>query len=184
MNNVFDFAAHGVNFGDCEIARSYIHDLRCPADLVIAPDGAPYIYRWHVVERNKLANVYFHIQIADDPERPLHDHPWDNMSVILSGGYVELLKCDPARDPQQRIERRKGDVVFRRASWAHRLLMLNDYSYTMTQFTTGPKVRDWGFWYPDGFRKADDQVEVVSGRSIQRGPQGDPDIQRRPALLS
>jgi hypothetical protein len=42
---------------------------------VIAPDGQPYLYRWHVIERNPEANTYFHIQVDDDPERPLHDHP-------------------------------------------------------------------------------------------------------------
>jgi hypothetical protein len=63
--------------------------LRYP-DLVIAPDGKPYLYRWHVFPQNAAAGVYFHIQVQSDPERPLHDHPWDNTSVILSGGYDEL----------------------------------------------------------------------------------------------
>lgn len=136
--------------------------LRQP-DLVIAPDGEPYLYRWHLIPREKKANVYFHIQIKSDPERPLHDHPWDNMTTVLSGGYDEIIDFEPwmewhHHDGQGKnyVKRpiRRGDVVFRRASEAHRLILPSDIPYSMTIFSTGPVVRDWGFWFPDGWRDA------------------------------
>lgn len=143
-------------------------------DLVIAPDGDPYLYRWHVIPRNRQANVYFHIQTASDPERPLHDHPWHNTSVILSGGYDEIINPDPLSDPggEKTISRRVGDVVSREASVAHRLILPEGIPYTMTLFTTGPKVRSWGFWCNDGVWRGHDEVTetLPDGRSVWKEP--------------
>lgn len=136
---------------DCVTALRYIGALDRPADFVIAPDGTPYIYRWYVV-RDKAASVYFHIQVGDDPERPLHDHPWENQSVILAGGYRELLQPEPPHGPITEHRRAKGDVIVRTATCAHRLLIPEGVAYTMTQFSLGPVVREWGFWYPDNWR--------------------------------
>lgn len=136
-------------------------------DLAIMPDGSPYLYRWHLIPQNSRANVYFHIQVASDPERPLHDHPWDNFSVILSGGYDELW--DPAPEiplgeglPPIIRSFRKGDTIKRKATEAHRLILPEGIPYTMTLFSTGPKYNNWGFWYPDGFRPYE-AVTVMDG---------------------
>lgn len=140
-------------------------------NLVIGPDGSnPYLYRWHLIPRNEKANVYFHIQVASDPERPLHDHPWDNTSVILSGGYDEIHTSCPWYPPwtQYRRQLRTGDVVHRHATEAHRLILPPDIPYTMTIFSTGPRVRDWGFWFLDGWRNADDVLAMENGMSIMK----------------
>lgn len=146
-------------------------------DLVIAPDGVPYIYRWHVIPQNPQCGTYFHIQVSDDPERPLHDHPWDNMSVILSGGYDELWDPRPWQEcskfclPETR-QLRQGDVVFRKAEEAHRLLLPKEFSHTMTLFSTGPKRREWGFWYKDGWRPYTDVTRTQDGMSVHVKPEG------------
>jgi len=135
---------------DCETAKQIIGSFDREPDLVIAPDGEPYLYRWFAIPRMKKVNTYFHIQVASDPERPLHDHPWDNFSIILSGGYIERLNyCEGGYNPHstKTIERRKGDTIYRRAHWAHRLILPKAIDYSMTLFSTGPKIRDWGFWY-------------------------------------
>lgn len=150
---------------DLQIARRILSEWRKP-DLIISPDGKPYLYRWHLIPHNDFGNVYFHIQVDSDPERPLHDHPWANTSVILSGGYDEIWDPQPWLYPrgmqvegtQRRL--RAGDVIHRSAGEAHRLLMLPGYRYTMTLFSTGPKVRRWGFWFPDGWRDADDVTHL------------------------
>lgn len=139
------------------------HDKLREPDLIIAPDGKPYIFRWYVTPPKGRANTYFHIQIADDPERPLHDHPWDNFSVILSGGYDEIWQQFPPTGPVHVRKVRRGDTIFRRSSEAHRLLIPSDIEYAMTLFTTGPKVRSWGFWYPDGWRDWTDVTRFVNG---------------------
>jgi hypothetical protein len=158
-----------LNYDDELLARSILgtpdrachDDIRKP-DLIIAPAGGdPYLFRWELIRNTKVSNVYLHIQVSSDPERPLHDHPWDNFSVILSGGYDELWDPHPSsKDPEYDMswphdrKFRKGDTIFRRAVEAHRLILPAEISYTMTLFSTGPKIRDWGFWYPDGWRKS------------------------------
>lgn len=140
-------------------------------DLIIAPRGIPYLYRWHLFRDSGVCSDYLHIQVSDDPERPLHDHPWDNFSVILSGGYNEEYECAPELVSPEYYPRwkpsyrclRKGSTVFRKATTAHRLVLPPGVPYTMTRFSTGPKVRDWGFWYPGGFRDYRDCTEVADG---------------------
>lgn len=171
---------HNLTPQDQEIAARFIGSggsiayAREP-DLVIAPDGEPYLYRWHIVERNKDCNVYFHMQIDSDPERPLHDHPWDNTSVILAGGYDELRAFPHPVEhshllPGTRRILRKGDVVHRKAEEAHRLILPDGFLYTLTLFTTGPRRRDWGFWFPEGWRNADDvlYLDPETRRSIMK----------------
>lgn len=140
-------------------------------DVTIAPDGRPYLYRWHLVPRNKFANVYLHLQVESDPERPLHDHPWDNTSVILAGGYDEVWDRMPGKfgkevTPDIR-KLRTGDTVFRRAEEAHRLILPPEFPYTITLFTTGKYRRRWGFWFPGkGWVHSDEVIEEKNGKSV------------------
>ena len=153
----YEWLAYRLRPEHIRLAGSILRGWPAP-DLVIAPDGEPYLYRWHVIPRNVHANVYFHIQVADDPERPLHDHPWENQSVILAGGYTEHYANidDYGRLLPMCIRwARKGDTIQRPADQAHRLLMMPGMPYTMTLFTTGPKIRNWGFWYPEGWVDAE-----------------------------
>lgn len=147
-------------------------------DLVITPDGKPYLYRWHVIPRNEKGNVYLHIQVADDPERPLHDHPWDNVSVILAGGYLEHFVLDPRGGYELGGEdgllvRVPGETVFRRAESAHRLLLRPRTRYSISLFSTGPVRRDWGFWVDRGARWMSHQDCIRNnpdGTSVYAGP--------------
>ena len=126
------------------------YQVRDP-DLVIAPHDQPYIYRWHIV-RTDAASVYLHVQVADDYGRDLHDHPWENMSVVLSGGYNEHT-CDlPGLGLGKHIRKlRKGDTVHRLATFAHRLELPPGVKYSMSLFSTGPRVREWGFYTKNGW---------------------------------
>lgn len=162
---------------DLNLAASIIDgggDRIIDPDLVIAPSGKdiPYLYRWHIIRLSKEANVYFHVQVASDPERPLHDHPWDNFSVILSGGYDELWDPAPGIEGHAVIRKfRKGDTVKRKASEAHRLLLPKGIPYAMTMFSTGPKINDWGFWYPEGKRLYQDVTRVEGNVSYHVRPE-------------
>ncbi len=157
---------------DLEIAKRYVPDLRQP-DLVIAGDHGPYLLRWHVVPRNYQGNVYFHIQLADDPERPKHDHPWDNQTVILSGGYRETYSFDPRYWAHKGDrECRVGDVITRQAAEAHRLELLPGVPYTMTQFTTGPAKRSWGFWINGIWYHNEDCLAYTEDGSTFTYPEG------------
>lgn len=154
---------------DVLIAERYLGNIYRKPDLIIAPDGKPYMFRWHVAHNQGAGNVYFHMQVADDPERPLHDHPWDNMSVILSGGYLETIQPVPPHGLKYTLPRRAGEVIFRKATEAHRLFIPEGVPYTLTQFSTGPRVRTWGFWFPDGWRDFRSVTTEKDGISVHTG---------------
>jgi hypothetical protein len=116
-----------------------------PPDFVI---GENYLRRWWAMPRNDYLNVYIHEMWVDDDDRALHDHPWANTSIVLEGGYLE-------HTPQGVHERFPGDVVTRQAEDAHRLVLRRDGAGViipaLTIFSTGPKVREWGFHCPKGW---------------------------------
>lgn len=164
-----------LSMDDYALALKYLagaeHSIEDP-DLVIAPDGEPYLYRWHLA-REPEGSIYFHIQTRSDPERPLHDHPWDNTTVMLTGRYIELYEPAPELVPPgnswwEPIQRpvNTGKMIFRPAKLAHRLLLPQSVPYAMTLFMTGPKVREWGFWYPDGFQPYYDCTRTEDGVSV------------------
>lgn len=172
-NAPFDFAGR-IAPADQQIALQYIGDLLRAPDLVIAPEGhGEYLFRWYVVPRNRTGNVYFHIQTESDPERPLHDHPWDNTSVILSGGYDEIINMEPDHvklgAPYYIARRIKGDVIHRPATWAHRLIRPDNVPYTMSLFMTGPKVREWGFWENGQLTPFHEVTVETEGKSSWKG---------------
>lgn len=152
---------------------SFVNSTRLETpDEIIAADGqGDYLYRWYVTPKRPEGLCYLHVQVADDPDRGLHDHPWDNQSVILSGGYVEQLQVTPPNGYIETLKRKKGDVIHRRGFMAHRLLLAPGVPYTMTLFSTGPRERDWGFWVDrNGVRKWYDFRDVTLMVDGEHGP--------------
>ena len=124
-------------------ARIIAHAKKRKPDFQIGGKKRPYIDRWYVIPRNPLFNTYIHHMQRDDDDRALHDHPWWNLSIILSGGYFEHMP--------DRVEwRGVGQWVLRRASAAHRLA-LKDHVNSWSLFITGPRIREWGFWCKHGW---------------------------------
>ena len=132
-----------------------------PMDFRIPPDESipAYMERWWRIPRNAFFNFYWHIVLRSDDDRALHDHPWWNFSIVISGGYWEhrineggihvAEWCGP------------GTMKFRwHGKKAHRLelqthLQINPEipdewleKPTRTMFATGPVMRRWGFHDP------------------------------------
>lgn len=129
-----------------------------------APDfvvGDNYLRRWWVVPRNPFCSVYLHEILRSDDDRALHDHPWENTSIVLAGGYIEHT-LDGG------FERRAGDVVNRSAETLHRLVV-PDGGRAVTLFMTGPRVREWGFACPQGWRVWTDFVSARDSGRVGRG---------------
>jgi len=114
--------------------------MRAP-DFVIGPPGDPYLRRWWVIPRNRWFNIYLHNILRNDDDRALHDHPWINVSIVLTGVLREVLPTGA------RILQRFA-VVGRRATAAHRLEVLHGPVWTL--FITGPVIREWYFHCPQG----------------------------------
>ncbi len=123
-------------------------------DIIIGGAAEPYLRRWWLIPRNRWFNIYLHQFLRDDDDRALHDHPWAwNASILLSGRYHE---CLPGRIQKLR---RPGRVYFRWGKAPHRIMLerkdgLSDKSVVpaWTIFITGPVVRPWGFYCPQGWR--------------------------------
>lgn len=105
--------------------------------------GTDYLWRWHLVPRNRFFNVYLHKFGRSDDDRALHDHPWYSVSFLLRGELLEHHLNGKRHVPLFR-------PVFRTAKFAHRLEVVKGPVWTL--FVTGPKVRDWGFYCPAGWR--------------------------------
>lgn len=133
--------------------------MRTP-DLVLSrDDGRIYLNRWHLLPRNRFLNLYLHQFLGSDDDRALHDHPWWFVSWIIKGEYIEHT---PTRYQQQlgvtwtRIHSRtRWSVAYRPAKWAHRVQLLPDgvggEKPVWTIILTGPKIRSWGFYCPQGW---------------------------------
>ncbi len=115
--------------------------LKRPPDRII---GDCYLHRWHLLPRNRFCNVYLHRYLGSDDDRALHDHPWHSVSFLLRGRLREHLQGGRSR------EIARGWPVWRAPTLAHRLDLLSDTALTV--FITGPRVRDWGFYCPQGWR--------------------------------
>lgn len=131
--------------------------LRDP-DFII---GENYLRRWWIIPRNFSCNVYLHEINRSDDDRAMHDHPWDNRTVILQGGYIE-------HTPVGSVTRKAGDIIDRPADSVHRLEMIPGVR-TITLFTTGPVVREWGFACPNGWVPWRDFVDDRDAGQVGRG---------------
>lgn len=147
------------------------------ADIIIGGEEHPYLFRWFLLPRNRLLNIYLHKIVRSDDDRALHDHPWDSVSVILWGGYLEIL---PVKAPYlKRGEtaahvthtahwRQPLSVIPRRAECCHRLV-IDEPHPAWTLFITGPKRRSWGFHCQRGWIHWRDFTAGDRGEIVGRG---------------
>lgn len=112
-------------------------------DFVIGGPERPYLLRWWLIPHNRFFNVYLHHFLRSDDDRAMHDHPWWNLSVLLTGQYREHM-------PGKTKQRHRLNVVLRRATAIHRIELTHGPVWTL--FITGPKIREWGFHCPNGWR--------------------------------
>jgi hypothetical protein len=111
---------------------------------VIQHEGLPVLERYHIWEFSRRGpGIVIHRFVNSDPDRGLHDHPWRySMSLILAGGYYELLK-------------RQNNNVFRRWLGAgrfnlldgkeHHRVILKEGGDAWTLFFYGVRTKKWGF---------------------------------------
>jgi len=113
-------------------------------DFEVGPKDSVYLRRWWLIPRNPVLNLYLHQFRRSDDDCALHDHPWWNVSLLLSGSYVEHTIA--AGGIEHRARRVAGDLKFRLGRSAHRIEL--DTGQCWTLFLTGPRFREWGFHCP------------------------------------
>lgn len=117
---------------------------KCPPDRTIRRiEGKPHMLRWYLV-RTPLFSVYLHHIIGSDEDKAMHDHPWANLSLVLSGHYIE-------HQPNRRRMVQAGEVLTRWATTPHRIEVTGPYPSVWSLFICGPRRRVWGFHCPKGW---------------------------------
>ena len=122
--------------------------------------GENYLHRWWILPRNRYFNIYLHRFYASDDDRALHDHSYWNCSIILRGSYREHFK-------NRSTIRKAGDIICRFPKTAHRIEILDGPVTTI--FITGPRIREWGFHCPKGWRHWKDFTNPGDSGLIGRG---------------
>lgn len=100
-----------------------------------------------------------HRIMRSDNDRHFHDHPFDFMSFILRGGYVEYTPGNPFRVCLP------GSIVRRRAEDLHYLKLIGNSAWTF--LITSPYHRDWGFQTEDGWIKADKYDAYIASKGVE-----------------
>src|SRR5579872_1331659 len=116
---------------DCEAYRQNIEAYK-----------NPYLKRYFILGKHHGARIYLHKIITSDPGRDLHDHPFDFLSIILWGGYVEETYTTALQVATQKKRKYPGMILWRPAQWTHRLI-LDRPAWTLV--FRSRKKRDWGF---------------------------------------
>ena len=127
---------------------NYLHKLsnwlvRRGSSFMITRNDEPYLLR-HFLFRSPFFNVFLHRFYQPDDGGPdgteVHSHPWDNISIVLAGGYTELF------DDNTSEVRGPGFIGYRQALVNHRIDTLEGESGDVyTIFVTFRRKRIWGF---------------------------------------
>ncbi len=162
-----------------------------PCRIIDGEAGEPYLERYYVAGAFGW-HAYLHRFVDSDPDRGLHDHPWDRaLSLVLTGGYDELRFARlPQANPGVAM---LGEAPIRSRQlrpWRLNLLRGTDYHRVVlrggrpawTLFVHGPRVKGWGFLRAgcyramakgaDDFRHRDWWRTAPSGRVVRQGRPG------------
>lgn len=114
----------------------------------------PYLDRLYIF-RCKWFSLRFHKILMSDLDRDLHCHPWNWVTFMVKGAYIE-----ETQKGKRRI--RAGMLNGHKATTPHKLTLLTDEVWTI--FITGREKRDWGFHTENGWVSHNDYFNT--GRSI------------------
>lgn len=113
-----------------------------PDPLVIGRDSTDvYMIRYRLF-KFRWFNVYAHHFSRGDLDPCLHDHPWRFVTLILAGGYTEILANGERWRPP-------GTLLYRSATHRHRVVTTRP---AWSVVVTGPRIRRWGFFGARGWR--------------------------------
>lgn len=157
------------------VLRAYVFIVRRPALTIKAPDGSPYLTRWHLFGDHGgewgRPGWYLHRFHRSDYDRALHNHPWEFCTVqVLRGGYIEERGDNDEHVGQMYLKnmrlilRRPGDGYVLKPWHYHRTTLLNEHAGSWSLVNSGPKHgRRWGFARIDGFKYA--RIDSQDGKS-------------------
>lgn len=110
---------------------------------IISKEGVLHFRRWRLIS-TKYFSVYIHEIFKADEDKHLHDHPWNYISITLTGKFGEFSResIDPLSLKYNILS--SSSIVTRKATTFHKIQILLSNKVT-TLFITGKKHRDWGY---------------------------------------
>jgi hypothetical protein len=110
----------------------------------IGAEDDPYLDRLCIV-RTPLFSVYLHHIHRRDTDPDPHDHPWWFTSLVLCGGYEEIIWPDK-RQPERMLTRyrRRFSLASTDRDAAHMITSVEGELWTLV--FAGPRRGEWGFW--------------------------------------
>ncbi len=106
-----------------------------------------YLNRGYIF-RSKYFGLFLHQFWASDPDHP-HDHPWANLTFVLSGGYHEFNVDGTSK------WRGRGHLKFRQAQLFHRIAIgPHSGGSNWTLFAHLKRTRKWSFLTNEGWLDA------------------------------
>jgi hypothetical protein len=108
--------------------------------------------------------IWLHRFLRNDGERHLHNHPWRGVSIVLAGGYRELLRRTIYGASREIIRRRNaGAVGFIDYHHTHRIASVSPNTWTLMLIGKTRKPT-WSFIDDAGNR----QIMASAGHSWWR----------------
>lgn len=116
-----------------------------PLVLLDEDNGREFLKRWRLLQ-TPWFSVFIHRMQVPDPGTDLHDHPWSFKSLVLKGGYLEVL-ADTRRAlrPQRARHRQRWSFAGIRLDQCHTVVSLDNGKPVWTLVFAGPTQRRWGF---------------------------------------
>jgi hypothetical protein len=132
--------------GSLELADKIYFSLLGDSFVAYRSHIRDYMERW--ILRTPWGNLRVHHILRSDNDRHLHDHPFDFISFLVSGGYREEIP-DPEEPGYTVCEMwPRFSLVRRKATDRHRLI-LDKPVWTIVAATH--KKREWGFYTKSGW---------------------------------
>lgn len=121
--------------------------LKCK--IIKGDNEEPYLERYMLARwgKNGEHTLFLHRFLDSDSDRGIHDHPWDSLSFILAGGYLEK-RLIHENNEEKVITRNIKPGTFNKIKKDdfHRIV-LKPKTTPWTIFYHGPRVKHWGFQY-------------------------------------
>jgi hypothetical protein len=112
--------------------------MKIKSNLMMDCQRRFYMKRFYLLVTKKLC-IFINCFFKDDEGPALHDHPCSFISVILWRGYYEVTESGRSR-------KRPGMILFRRATWKHRIELVGGKPAFTLMFRFWVQ-REWGFWH-------------------------------------
>ena len=99
-------------------------------------DGVLHFRRWEIL-KTRWGSIWIHGIYKEDQDPYLHNHPWDFISVVLFGKYLEKTE-------DKFITQSFGKINVRDGSKYHKIFKLYTKS-VYTLFIVSNVKREWGY---------------------------------------